>query len=243
MPKETYKSKQLSLEDEQIDKMLDRIVTKVANRVRKENAKAKKQFFDALRKEIKSVQSRVPKPRKHGKPEEGGPSMFVIAGAHGSGRTYIECELFDNKRMEDAFFVRSGEAWQDEWFEKYDNLVYETLLSTPEELDFIRRAKDAGYFVRVLFFSTDYPTINAVRVAERVMNGGLDVPIPTIISSYTQSIVNCAIFLKELDQVYVYDSSQDSEPPVLLLRFEYGVSVQRYAKVLPEWVRVLTSCF
>ena len=56
------------------------------------------------------------------------------------------------------------------------SMIFETVMSAPDKVDFIRRAKDAGFFVRVFFISTSSPKINASRIAARVMEGGHDVP-------------------------------------------------------------------
>jgi len=48
----------------------------------------------------------------------------------------------------------------------------------------------AGYFVRLFFVGTDDPSINAKRVAMRVIEGGHDVPIGKIISRYAKSLAN-----------------------------------------------------
>lgn len=56
-----------------------------------------------------------------------------------------------------------------------------------DKLDFVRRCVDGGYFVRVFFVGTESPTINAARVAQRVMKGGHTVPIEKIVSRYARS--------------------------------------------------------
>lgn len=67
-------------------------------------------------------------------------------------------------------------------------IAFETVLSVPDKLAFIARAKSRGYFVRVFFIGTADPRINAARVAGRVMSGGHTVPIEKIISRYTRSM-------------------------------------------------------
>lgn len=62
------------------------------------------------------------------------------------------------------------------------SLAFETVLSMPDKLDFIARARSAGFFVRLFFVGTDDPSINAKRIALRVMEGGHEVPIGKIIS-------------------------------------------------------------
>lgn len=46
---------------------------------------------------------------------------------------------------------------------KARNLAFETVLSAPDKVDFIRCAKKSGYFVRLFFVGTDDPSINAKR--------------------------------------------------------------------------------
>ncbi len=55
------------------------------------------------------------------------------------------------------------------------SIAFETVLSMPGKVDFIQRAKRAGFFVRFFFVGTDNPAINAKRVALCVMEGGHDV--------------------------------------------------------------------
>ncbi len=55
------------------------------------------------------------------------------------------------------------------------SIAFETVFSTQEKLEFLQRAKDAGFFIRFLFVCTNDPSINAQRVAQRVMGGGHDV--------------------------------------------------------------------
>ncbi len=90
------------------------------------------------------------------------------------------------------------------------SMIFETVLSTDNKVDFIRRAKDTGFFVRTFFVSTASPKINASRIAQRVMKGGHDVPITKIISRYSRSILNCADISKTVDRTYVYDNSIDN---------------------------------
>lgn len=80
------------------------------------------------------------------------------------------------------------------------------------KVDYIIRAKEAGFFIRLFFVSTESPTINAKRVANRVLNSGHDVPIPKIISRYDKSIANCIAIAPYIDRLYAYDNSiEDAE--------------------------------
>lgn len=108
-----------------------------------------------------------------------------------------------------------------------------------EDSEYILRAKQAGFFIRLFFVSTESPTINAKRVANRVLNGGHDVPIPKIISRYDKSIANCGALAPFVDRLYVYDNSIENVEARLLFRLSDGVLAKRYVQQLPDWASTI----
>ena len=84
----------------------------------------------------------------------------------------------------------------------------------------------------------DNPQINASRVAQRVMQGGHDVPIQKIVSRYYKSIANCSLLSKIVDRLYVYDNSTENELPELLFRVNEGKFVKQYAP-MHEWAKLI----
>ncbi len=85
---------------------------------------------------------------------------------------------------------------------EHRSLAFESVFSVPDKVDFLRRAQAAGFFTRVFFVATTDPSINAARVARRVMQGGHDVPIQKIIARHFRSIANCALVAHEVDRLY-----------------------------------------
>ena len=121
--------------------------------------------------------------------------------------------------------------------------MFETVLSAADKLDYINRAKEAGYFIRLFFVGTDHPSINASRIAHRVMEGGHDVPISKIVSRFTKSIFNCSIIASRVDRLYVYDNSIDYVEPKLLFRANNGKLEKIYTD-LNVWSQIiLTSLY
>ena len=186
------------------------------------------------------------------------PVLIVIAGPNGSGKTTITTKILHHQWMEDAVYinpdqiakdkfgdwnsaeavmqsVRYCEALREECLTERKSLIFETVLSADDKLDYIRRAKDAGFFIRVFFVSTNHPTINAARIAHRVMEGGHDVPITKIISRYFKSILNCRRISRLADRTYIYDNSVDGQEAQLLFRFVDGKLFKQYVKEIPEW--------
>ena len=186
------------------------------------------------------------------------PVLIVIAGPNGSGKTSVTSKILHHKWLEDSEYINPDNVardifgnWNDrdsilkaanycnEWrgkclIEKKSH-IFETVMSAADKVDYILRAKNAGFFVRLFFVSTESPTINAKRVAKRVIDGGHDVPIPKIISRYDKSIGNCVALAPYVDRLYVYDNSIEDADARLLFRLSDGILVKRYIDNIPDW--------
>ncbi len=184
--------------------------------------------------------------------------LIVIAGPNGSGKTTITSKILRHEWLEDAVYVNPDQVAQDrfgDWnspeavlqaarfceeqretcLQYRQSLIFETVLSSEGKVDFIRRAREAGYFIRLFFISTSHPSINSSRIARRVMKGGHDVPITKIISRYQKSILNCKRVAAIADRVYIYDNSVDDAEARLLFRMTDGQPFKRYTDDIPEW--------
>ena len=123
------------------------------------------------------------------------PEIVVFAGPNGSGKStitnllrppmlpYINADeiqrVLDCDNMEAA---KIAENRREECLEKCKGFCFETVLSTDRNLKLLKRAKDAGFFIRCYYVLTADPQINVARVASRVSAGGHDVPTDKIIS-------------------------------------------------------------
>lgn len=186
------------------------------------------------------------------------PVLIVIAGPNGSGKTSITSRILHHEWMEDSIYINPDIIAQEKFGDwnskeaimqsvKYcedlrnqclvnrKSLIFETVLSVSDKVDYICRAIEAGFFVRLFFVCTASPTINASRIASRVMEGGHDVPITKIISRYQKSLMNCCLVSKLVDRTYVYDNSVENEDAVLLFRLSKGKLVKQYVDNIPEW--------
>ncbi|MEK7720422.1 MAG: zeta toxin family protein [Bacteroidota bacterium] len=194
------------------------------------------------------------------------PKLIIIAGPNGSGKTSVTGKILEHQWIENCVYINPDNIAQDdfgdwnspesvikaanraaelreEYLLKREGILFETVLSAADKLDYIRRAKEAGYFIRLFFVGTDHPSINASRIARRVMEGGHDVPISKIVSRFTKSIFNCSMIASLVDRLYVYDNSVDYAEPKLLFRATNGKLEKIYTDVNVWAQSILTSFY
>lgn len=188
------------------------------------------------------------------------PVLAVVAGPNGSGKTTITEALLKHHWLESCVYInpdnmakelgdwnnpdfslqaaRQAEALREKLLSQGESIAFETVFSAPDKLDFVKRAKLAGYFVRLFFVSTDCPSINAARITKRYLLGGHEVPISKIVDRYYKSIQQGVDAIAYADRLDVFDNSQEGSGAWLRL-FKYGpekkLKLLVNEKELPEW--------
>ena len=186
------------------------------------------------------------------------PALLVIAGPNGAGKTTVTVRLKVERWSDGVEYINPDEVARDrfgdwnspsavmraaEWATRrreellasHAGIAFETVFSAADKVDFLVRAKAAGYFVRVFFIGTSDPRINAARVAGRVMQGGHTVPIDKIITRYARSMANLAAAVTIADRAYLYDNSVDGVDARLCARTADGQLRKVYGP-LPAWI-------
>ena len=108
------------------------------------------------------------------------PTLCIVAGPNGSGKTTTTLRLLANEWAADSLYINPDNIAQDtfgDWNspeavlkaaklatqQRYDCLeqgksfVFETVFSSDEKLEFVRKAKEAGFFIRFFFVCTADP--------------------------------------------------------------------------------------
>jgi predicted ABC-type ATPase len=188
------------------------------------------------------------------------PELVIIAGPNGSGKTATTKELLRHFWTEHCLYInpddiaqnefgdwdspqaslkaaQKAEALREECLAQHRSLVFETVFSAPDKVEFIKKAKGLDYFIRLFFICTDSPLINVNRISRRRLKGGHDVPPAKILSRYSKSIAQCAAAIRLVDRAYIYDNSVDNADPTLLFRAENGELKKLYRTPVNDWAK------
>ena len=154
------------------------------------------------------------------------PRLLVFAGPNGSGKSSITVKIppvglyvnaDDIKRARgctDLEAAQEAEQIRHLLLSNKKDFTFETVLSTPRNLDLLRQAKAAGYQIKAVYVLTKDPAVNMERVRQRTAAGGHDVPEDKIVSRYHRSLRNLAELVRIADQTRVIDNT--GEPPELI---------------------------
>ncbi|MDI3486059.1 MAG: hypothetical protein PWQ51_2109 [Methanolobus sp.] len=86
---------------------------------------------------------------------------------------------------------------------------FETVLSHPSKIDYIKKATQCGWMVYLYFVSTSGPQSNCERIESRVLDGGHDVPPEKTHKRYWESHENLLNALEFCKRAYIFDNSGD----------------------------------
>lgn len=149
------------------------------------------------------------------------PIVLVFAGPNGSGKStvtkgfdivgeYINAdEIKKEKNCSDLEAAQFATALREDAVYNMRSFTFETVLSSSRNVELLKKAKNFGYQIEIVYVLTADPQINVSRVAQRVKNGGHDVPMDKIISRYYKSLNNISKIIQIADVMWVVDNSTE----------------------------------
>ena len=162
--------------------------------------------------------------------------IIIIAGPNGAGKTTFarsflpeeaHCTRFINADLiaaglspfaPEATAVRAGRLMLTEigdCVDRGESFAFETTLAGRSYRRHIRRWRAMGYHVSLYFLSLPDPEAAIARVAERVRQGGHDIPQPVIRRRFAAGLANLeAIYKPAVDRCAVFDNV--GREPVLI---------------------------
>lgn len=112
------------------------------------------------------------------------------------------------------------------------SFTFESVMSHPDKVEFMREAQAKGYRTYLYFVATNSPAINIARVRQRVAGGGHPVPEEKIIERYSNSIALLDQAVAAANRAYIFDNSGDAH--VLLVQSNEG-ELTTCVDALPQW--------
>ena len=115
------------------------------------------------------------------------------------------------------------------------SFCFETVFSHPSKIDFLAKAKSAGYEIILIYIHLETDQLNQARVSQRVAEGGHSVPSEKIISRIPRTMHYVSDALALVDIARFYDNSSHAQPFVSIASLTKG-KLQQF-KTLPDWAK------
>lgn len=193
------------------------------------------------------------------------PRLWIVAGPNGCGKS----SAYDRSDVDefggsvwiinpDLLTVRIGDAegldgrasnlaaverierWLDASIEAHQTIGVETVLSTDKYRRLVRKAKDFGFEIRLIYVFVDSAKRQLDRIAFRVAKGGHHVPEDKVRQRRVRSFDQLAWFYHHADAAWIFDNSL-SEPR--LVGDKKGAIGWVSPDLLPELRERLTAPF
>jgi len=120
------------------------------------------------------------------------------------------------------------------------SFCFETVFSHPSKIDFMARAKALGYTVIMVLIHLEQAELNAARVAQRVQEGGHNVPTEKLLKRIPRMLNQVKTAIPLGDEVRVLDNSSAENPFRPLMTIKLG-QVECHQHPLPAWATQLLA--
>ena len=189
------------------------------------------------------------------------PRLRLIAEPNGSGKTTLTDHLRKTQEVPLGQYTNPDEiekslasiadplkrsqlaqkiskGLRETWLNDGISHSYESVMSHPSHLDYIRKANELGYKTYLYYICINDPKINLDRVNERVISGGHPVPKDKILSRYKKSLEQLCEMAKLCRRVYFFDNTNELTSFAEINPDSYlDIIPSSYNKLQPQWFR------
>ena len=188
------------------------------------------------------------------------PQLVMVAGVNGAGKSTITARLRQSPGFPSNYInpdeialtltdipdpaeraytaAKKADLQRENLLEALESMAFETVMSHPSKVEFIQKAKNAGYYVQLVFVCLSSSELSFQRVSQRVQRGGHNVPREKIIARYDRVMALLPAALQVADQTLIFDNSNNLTQAKLVLSFNNG-QVGYKSINLPEWLSYL----
>lgn len=179
--------------------------------------------------------------------------LWLLAGGNGAGKsTYYEqflkpfnlpfinadilAKQLDTENTEAVSYkaAKLAEKLRLSLLHSGASFCFETVFSHPSKIDFLATAKALGYEIILVYIHLQNDELNQARVAQRVNEGGHNVPIDKIISRIPRTMSYVKQALQLVDVAKFYDNSSHAQPFISVAQLGDGQLTQQIG-ALPDW--------
>ncbi|MDO5680169.1 MAG: zeta toxin family protein [Pelistega sp.] len=188
------------------------------------------------------------------------PQLWVFCGTNGAGKTTLYRRFFDkeidyvnpdnmkiaiqseNPHLTDNALqiqaARQALTLRSSLVENRKTFVFETTLSGNSEITLIKKTKELGYKINLIYVGLSGSLQSLARVKTRVNVGGHDVPVEAILRRYGQSMNNFVKIAPLADRLFIFDNSGKKHRSIVTIKSR---QVSYRSKRLPEWYKKIAN--
>lgn len=185
--------------------------------------------------------------------------LWVLAGGNGAGKStfydqflkptgmlFINADILakqlDAEHTEVVSYKAAilAEKLRTQLLDSGTSFCFETVFSHPSKIDFLANAKSLGYEIILVYIHLQTIELNQARVAQRVIQGGHNVPTDKIISRLPRTMRYVSNALSLVDIAKFYDNSSHSQPFLSVASLDKG-HLNTQMDTLPEWAEKILA--
>ena len=185
--------------------------------------------------------------------------LWLLAGGNGAGKStfyrtrlapygipFVNADLIARELFPEAPEIHSYEAAQiveeirNNLLLEGRSFCFETVFSHPTKVDFVGKAKALGYQVILVMIHLEATSLNKARVAQRVEEGGHDVPDDKIETRIPRLLLLIKSVIPLCDHVTLLDNSRADNPFVPVVTIRNG-QAEKMLDPLPDWAQQLVD--
>lgn len=164
--------------------------------------------------------------------DQSAPTIYILAGPNGAGKTSLyQYEALAVPRLNGDSLYQQGLAVQEveaslrqqleEWTTQRISFVIETNAASERDYKLFSALKSTGYQLEFRYVGLESVLVCQKRVAQRVLEGGHDVPLALIQQRYTNGLSLLKQHYRIFDRIQLYDNTGTEARPIAEVRPGY----------------------